>query len=188
VAGRVRSVCRGRRRRGGFSHVVGYASSSPLGAVVVDTLLNAQSHVPAGWWHPGLLVPAGRPGPTGPTRHPSRVQVDLRVRDPRLSFKFSSGTTVMVFRALAPAQGPAESAERDRAQPGPGARRHVSRKTSGLPMQVSKSRRHGIASRNGCSGGPRVGLAPLVPSPNPFRVPKPTSIMIENVASALSAK
>ena len=55
VAGRVRRVC----RRGGFSHVVGYASSSPLGAVVVDTLLDAASHGPAGRWH--LLVLAGRP-------------------------------------------------------------------------------------------------------------------------------
>ncbi len=58
VAGRVRRVC----RRGGFSHVVGYASSesqSPLGAVVVDSLLDAASHGPAGRCvH--LLVPAGR--------------------------------------------------------------------------------------------------------------------------------
>jgi len=60
VAGRVRRVC----RRGGFSHVVGYASSSPLGAVVVDTLLDAASHGPAGRWH--LLELAGRPA--GPTR------------------------------------------------------------------------------------------------------------------------
>ncbi len=61
VTGQVRRVC----RRGGFSHVVGYASSSPLGAVVVDTLLDAPSHGPAGRWH--LLVRlAGRPA--GPTR------------------------------------------------------------------------------------------------------------------------
>jgi hypothetical protein len=60
VAGRVRRVC----RRGGFSHVVGYAASSLLGAVVVDTLLDAPSHGPAGRWH--LLVLADRPA--GPTR------------------------------------------------------------------------------------------------------------------------
>ncbi len=62
VAGRVWRVC----RRGGFSHLVGYASSesSPLGAVVVDTLLDAPSHGPAGRWH--LLVLAGRPA--GATR------------------------------------------------------------------------------------------------------------------------
>jgi hypothetical protein len=67
VAGRVRRVC----RRGGFSHVVGYASSSPLGAVVVDTLLDAASHGPAGRWH--LLVRAGRPA--GPTRRRVGVPV-----------------------------------------------------------------------------------------------------------------
>ena len=54
VGGRVRRVC----RRAGFSHVVGYASSSSLGAGEVDTLLDAASHGPAGRWH--LLVPAGR--------------------------------------------------------------------------------------------------------------------------------
>ncbi len=60
VAGRVQRVC----RRGGFSHVVGYASSSPLGDVVVDTLLDAPLHGSACRWH--LLVLAGRPA--GPTR------------------------------------------------------------------------------------------------------------------------
>ncbi len=94
VAGRVRRVC----RRGGFSHVVGYASSSPLGAVVVDTLLDALSHGPAGRWHlPGWCWRAGRPAP-----HGVWLGCDLRVRDPRLSF---SGMTVMVFRAQAPARG-----------------------------------------------------------------------------------
>ena len=37
VQGRVRRVC----RRAGFSHVVGYAASSSLGAVEVDTLLDS---------------------------------------------------------------------------------------------------------------------------------------------------
>jgi len=55
VQGRVCRVC----RRAGFSHVVGYTSSSPLGAAAVDTLLDAASHGPAGRWH--LLVPAGQP-------------------------------------------------------------------------------------------------------------------------------
>ena len=64
VQGRVLRVC----RRGGFSHVVGYASSSPHGAVVVDTLLDAASHGPGGRWH--LLVPIRPPGP-----HPHRGAV-----------------------------------------------------------------------------------------------------------------
>ena len=59
VLGRVRRGC----GRAGFSHVVGYAASSTLGAVEVDTLLDALSHGPAGRWH--LLVPTGRPGVGG---------------------------------------------------------------------------------------------------------------------------
>jgi hypothetical protein len=59
VLGRVRRVC----RRGGFSHVVGYTSSSPHGAAVVDTLLDVASHGPGGRWH--LLVPTGRPSGPG---------------------------------------------------------------------------------------------------------------------------
>ena len=59
VQGRVRRVC----RRAGFSHVVGYTSSSPLGAAAVDTLLDAASHGLAGSWH--LLVPAGQPSARG---------------------------------------------------------------------------------------------------------------------------
>jgi hypothetical protein len=54
VQGRVRGMC----RRSGFSHVVGYASSSPLGRVVVDTLLDEASHGVAGRWQ--LLLPATR--------------------------------------------------------------------------------------------------------------------------------
>ena len=54
VKGRVRRVC----KRAGFSHVLGYAASSSLGAVEVDTLLDAASHGPAGCWH--LVVPVGR--------------------------------------------------------------------------------------------------------------------------------
>ncbi len=50
VRGRVCRVC----RKAGFSHVVGYAVSSALGALDVDTLLDAASHGPAGCWH--LLV------------------------------------------------------------------------------------------------------------------------------------
>jgi hypothetical protein len=67
VLGRVRRVC----RRGGFSHVVGYASSSPHGAVVVATLLDAASHGPGGRWH--LLVPTGRPPRAGSRRGPGAV-------------------------------------------------------------------------------------------------------------------
>ena len=55
LQGRVRRVC----RRPGFSHVVGYPASSPLGAAEVDTQLDEASHGPAGRWH--LLVPADRP-------------------------------------------------------------------------------------------------------------------------------
>jgi len=55
VQGRVRRVC----RKTGFSHVVGYVSSSPLGAVEVDTLLDEASHGSDGRWH--LLVPVDRP-------------------------------------------------------------------------------------------------------------------------------
>jgi hypothetical protein len=51
VLGRVRRAC----RQPGFSHVVGYTSSSPLGMVEVDSLLDAASHGPSGRWH--LLVP-----------------------------------------------------------------------------------------------------------------------------------
>jgi hypothetical protein len=53
--GRVRRVC----RQAGFSHVVGYAASSALGALDVDTLRDVASHGPAGRWY--LLVPAGLP-------------------------------------------------------------------------------------------------------------------------------
>ena len=60
MGGRVRRVC----RRGGFSHVVGYAASSSLGAVAVDSLLDAASNGPAGRWH--QLVLMGRPA--GPAR------------------------------------------------------------------------------------------------------------------------
>ena len=67
VAGRVRRVC----RRGGFSHVVGYAASSSLGAGAVDSLLDAASHGPAGRWH--QLVPMGRPA--GPALGRARVGV-----------------------------------------------------------------------------------------------------------------
>ena len=56
LQGRVRRVC----RRPGFSHVVGYPASSRLGAAEVDTLLDEDSHGPAGRWH--LLIPTGRPG------------------------------------------------------------------------------------------------------------------------------
>ncbi len=59
VTGRVRGVC----RRGGFSHVVGYAASYPLGAAVVDSILDSASHGQDDRWH--LLVPAGRPGGLG---------------------------------------------------------------------------------------------------------------------------
>ena len=55
LQGRVRRVC----RRPGFSHVVGYPASSPLGAAEVDTQLDEASHGPTGRWH--LLVPADRP-------------------------------------------------------------------------------------------------------------------------------
>jgi hypothetical protein len=54
VQGRVRRAC----RRPGFSHVVGYSSSSPLGTAEVDTLLDAASHGPTGRWQ--LLLPMGR--------------------------------------------------------------------------------------------------------------------------------
>jgi hypothetical protein len=57
VLGRVRRVC----RRADFSHVVGYASLSPLGAVVVASLIDAASHGPwAGWplASPGALWPS----------------------------------------------------------------------------------------------------------------------------------
>ena len=67
VAGRVRRVC----RRGGFSHVVGYAASSSLGAGAVDSLLDAASHGPAGRWH--QLVPMGQPA--GPALRRARVGV-----------------------------------------------------------------------------------------------------------------
>jgi crotonobetainyl-CoA:carnitine CoA-transferase CaiB-like acyl-CoA transferase len=55
MVGRVKRVC----RRVGFSHVVGYASSSPLGAVVVDTLLDAASSGSGCRLEP--LAVAGRP-------------------------------------------------------------------------------------------------------------------------------
>jgi hypothetical protein len=55
TAGRVRliMIC----RKAGFSHVMGYAASSVLGALDVDTLLDVASHGAAGRRH--LLVPAG---------------------------------------------------------------------------------------------------------------------------------
>ena len=52
--GRVARAC----PRGGFSHVVAYGRSSALGAVVVDTLLDAASHGPQGRWL--LLLPEDR--------------------------------------------------------------------------------------------------------------------------------
>ena len=52
--GRVARLC----SREGFSHVVAYGRSSALGAVVVDTLLDAASHGPQGRWR--LLLKAGR--------------------------------------------------------------------------------------------------------------------------------
>ncbi len=69
VLGRVRRVC----RRGGFSHVVRYASSSPHSAVVVATLLDAAEHGPGGRWH--LLVPTGRPPGAGSRRGPGAQAV-----------------------------------------------------------------------------------------------------------------
>ena len=42
----------------GFTHVVAYGRSSALGAVVVDTLLDAASHGPQGRWL--LLQPEAR--------------------------------------------------------------------------------------------------------------------------------
>jgi hypothetical protein len=58
VAGRVRRVC----RRGGFSHVVGYASSesSSLGAGAVDTLLGVAR----------IGRPVAPAGTVGPARRP----------------------------------------------------------------------------------------------------------------------
>jgi hypothetical protein len=53
VLGRVRRAC----RRPGFSHVVCYTSSTPLGTAEVDTLLDGASHGPTGRWH--LLLPTG---------------------------------------------------------------------------------------------------------------------------------
>ena len=60
VQERIRRVC----RRAGFSHVVicTDSSSSLLGAVEADTLLDAASHGQASRWH--LLVPVDRPGAT----------------------------------------------------------------------------------------------------------------------------
>ncbi len=63
VLGLVHSVCRPGRNC--FSHVVGYAASSPLGALEVDTLLNTASYGPAGigisWCQPvGPAPPSGR--------------------------------------------------------------------------------------------------------------------------------
>jgi hypothetical protein len=49
--------------------VVGYSSSSSLGAGAVDTLLDAASHGPAGQWH--LLLLAGLP--VGPARRQAGV-------------------------------------------------------------------------------------------------------------------
>ena len=52
--GRVARTC----PRIGFTHVVAYGRSSALGAVVVDTLLDAASHGPQGRWL--LLQPEAR--------------------------------------------------------------------------------------------------------------------------------
>ena len=52
--GRVARLC----SREGFSHVVAYGRSSALGAVVVDTLLDAASHGTQGRWR--LLLKEGR--------------------------------------------------------------------------------------------------------------------------------
>ena len=52
--GRVARAC----PRAGFTHVVAYGRSSALGAVVVDTLLDAASHGPQGRWL--LLLPENR--------------------------------------------------------------------------------------------------------------------------------
>ena len=61
--GWVRGTVARRSRAAGFSHVVRYGPRSALGAAVVDSLLDAASHGPAGRWT--LLFPAR----LGPPRH-----------------------------------------------------------------------------------------------------------------------
>ena len=75
--GWVRGTVARRSRTERFSHVVRYGPRSALGAAVVDSLLDAASHGPAGRWV--LLCP---------TRQPARC---------------FSGATVMDFRPARPA-------------------------------------------------------------------------------------
>jgi hypothetical protein len=48
--GWVRGTVLRRSRVAGFSHVVRYGAQSALGAAVVDSLLDADSHGPGGQW------------------------------------------------------------------------------------------------------------------------------------------
>jgi hypothetical protein len=71
VQRRVRQAC----RRAGFSHVVGYAAAASLGAVEVDSLLDAASHGPADRWHP--VEPDGGPARPRPMSSWRRVLIGV---------------------------------------------------------------------------------------------------------------